>query len=193
VAELPEGTRVGLVSFGAYAQLNIALTDNHEAFLETLNGMPLIRGTAIGEGLLTSLKALELAGGRPQSREDGSSLGSIVLLSDGNSRSGIAPLEALEDIKAQGVTVYTVGIGSTAGSLGQASFDESTLQAIAAETGGRYSFVASADDLRDVYRNLSQTIAWRWQADEATALLALCAALVLGVSLMMAQGSRRLF
>ena len=51
VTDLPEGTRVGLVSFGSYAHLNVALTDDHAAFLEVLNTMPLIRGTAIGEGL----------------------------------------------------------------------------------------------------------------------------------------------
>jgi len=195
VSELPEGTRVGLVSFGSSAQLNIALTEDHDAFLSVLNSMPLIRGTAIGEGLLKSLDALPLSG-QAQLGENAVSMGTIVLLSDGNSRSGIAPLEALEFVKEKGVTVYTVGIGTRQGGQGgfggQAGFDEATLQTIAKETGGRYSFVDSADDLKELYRNLSQSVAWRWSRDEATAIFALAAALLLLLSLVLSETKRRL-
>lgn len=197
VTGLPEGTRVGLVSFGRYAHLNIALTDDHAAFLEVLNTMPLIRGTAIGEGLLKSLEVFPDLGLREFAEDDVQSLATIVLLSDGNNRSGISPLEALEEVKKQAVTVHTVGIGTrSAGSIpdgfgGAAGFDESTLQTIAQETGGRYVFVDSAEALNEVYRALSRAVAWRWGRDEATALLALVAALALTISLGVSEARRR--
>ena len=112
VAELPAGTRVGLVTFGSYAQANIALTDDHESFLEVVDTIPLIRGTAIGEAMLKSLTVLpELELRRNLDAEPGS-LATIILLSDGNNRSGIHPLQALEQVKQQQVTVHTVGVGT---------------------------------------------------------------------------------
>ena len=194
VTDLPEGTRVGLVSFGSYAQLNIALTDDHAAFLDTLDTMPLIRGTAIGEGLLKSLETFPTLELREAVETDADSLATIVLLSDGNNRSGIAPLEALEEVKKQAVTVHTVGIGTrtgTPGGFSAAGFDETTLQTIAQETGGRYVFVDSAEDLKEVYRALSRAVAWRWGRDEATALVALAAALALVISLGVGTFRRR--
>ena len=50
------------------------------------------------------------------------------------------------------------------------------------ETGGRYVFVDSAEALNEVYRALSRSVAWCWSRDEATALLALVASLVLVLS-----------
>lgn len=197
VTDLPEGTRVGLVSFGSYAQLNIALTDDHTAFLNVLNTMPLIRGTAIGEGLLKSLETFPDLELRETAEAEAPSPATIILLSDGNNRSGISPIEALEQVKTQAVTVHTVGIGTrSAGTTpggfgGAAGFDERTLQTIAEETGGRYVFVDSAEDLKDVYRTLSRSVAWRWGRDEATALAALVAALALAVSLGVSEARRR--
>ncbi|UCH24564.1 MAG: VWA domain-containing protein [Trueperaceae bacterium] len=196
VSELPQGTRVGLVTFGSYAHLNIALTDDHEQFLQEVDTIPLIRGTAIGEALLRSLEALAEAGPPGGDAEFGR-LATIVLLSDGNNRSGIDPLEVLPTVKEQRVTVHTVGVGTRSRSQfdggfgGAATFDETTLKTIAEETAGRYVFVDSAETLEGIYRELGRTVTWRWQRDEATALVALAAAGSLFLSLILAGVGRR--
>ena len=200
VAELPAGTRVGLVTFGSYAHANIVLTDDHESFLQVVDTIPLIRGTAIGEAMLKSLTVLPELEARLELDDDPQSLATIILLSDGNNRSGIHPLRALEQVVEQRVTVHTVGVGTRTASRfgtpddafgGGAAFDETTLKTIASESGGRYVFVASADELRNVYRELGRSVAWRWGRDEAGGLGALAAALVLALSLGLGASGRR--
>lgn len=58
VEQQPRNTRVGIVSFAGSAHLVQPPTDNREELLETLKRLHLQRGTAVGSGLLVSLKAL---------------------------------------------------------------------------------------------------------------------------------------
>ncbi len=58
VERLPHNTRVGIVSFAGTANLVQPPTSNREDLLDTLDRMQLQRGTAIGSGILVSLKAI---------------------------------------------------------------------------------------------------------------------------------------
>jgi Ca-activated chloride channel family protein len=187
VSNLPSGVRVGLVSFAGYATVLVPLTANHEQLLEAADRLYMSRGTAIGEGLLKSLEALT---GLQQHVKTHTS--TIILLSDGRNRSGIDPLEVLDDLKAQRVTVHTIGVGSSENipmpsedfGFGFASaFDEEMLRTIAQETGGRFVFVDSASELDNVYQQLGKSLGWQVKRDEATALASLAAALLLLFSL----------
>lgn len=192
VGALPAGARVGLVTFGGYASLAVPLTDDHEHLLKEVDVLSMIRGTAIGDGLLESLSALPDLESREATGEDPQQLATIILLSDGRNRNGTNPLDALTEVKAQQVTVHTVGVGSDAANNfdGMSGFDEATLRQIADETGGQYIFVDSAEKLQDVYRNLSTTIAWGWERDEVSAFGALLAGTLLVISIVL-SGLRR--
>jgi Ca-activated chloride channel homolog len=192
VETLPEGARVGLVTFGGYASLAVPLTDDHDHLLEEVDILSMIRGTAIGDGLLESLTALPDLETREASGEDPQRLATIILLSDGRNRNGVNPLEALTEVTAQRVTVHTVGVGSEAANNvdGMSGFDETALRRIADETGGEYIFVDSAEKLQDVYRNLGNAVAWGWERDEISAFGALLAGSLLAISLVL-SGLRR--
>jgi Ca-activated chloride channel homolog len=195
VENLPAGARVGLVTFGGYATVAMPLTDNHDDLLRTVDTLSMIRGTAIGDGLLESLSALPDLETRQASGEDPLRLATIILLSDGRNRNGTDPLEALSQVKAQQVTVHTVGVGSQASNNleGWSGFDESTLRKIADDTGGQYFFVDSAEKLEEAYTHLNAVVVKGWKRDEVAALGTLAAAILLCVSLIIRHLQRKVF
>lgn len=58
IEQQPPNSRVGLVSFAGTASVVQAPTSNREDLLDTLGRLQLQRGTAIGSGILVSLKAI---------------------------------------------------------------------------------------------------------------------------------------
>ena len=58
VEQQPRNTRVGIVSFAGAASLVQAPTSNREDLLNAIGRMQLQRGTAVGSGILVSLKAI---------------------------------------------------------------------------------------------------------------------------------------
>jgi Ca-activated chloride channel family protein len=198
LAGVPRNTRVGLVTFGHFAYLVVPPTDDHELLLQAVEPLTLLRGTAIGEALLASVEALPDIAER-QSVDAPSSLATIILLSDGQNRDGIDPIDALAEVNLNEVTVHTVGVGTTEGGFDRGGFgrafrfDETTLRRIAEETGGRYAFVDSAGDLSDVYTELGRSLVWRMAPEEATAVAALAAAVLLLLAIFVAEYRRRVF
>lgn len=142
---------LGLVSFAGYAQVHCPLTLDHEALagvLKTVEIPPLLfRGddvqqTAIGDGLVLALNRL---------REIDAKSKVAVLLSDGENNAGMAtPEEAARMAAADGVKVYTVGIGTGR------EMDEAALRRLAEATGGRYFRARSAEHLRGVYAAIDE-------------------------------------
>ncbi|HEX7022595.1 MAG TPA: VWA domain-containing protein [Trueperaceae bacterium] len=192
VQDLPASTRVGLVTFSSYATTVVPLTTDHQRLLDAVDLLHLGFGTAIGEGLLQSLTALPSLEEREKLADDPSKLAAIVLLSDGQNRTGIDPMEAVQEVKEQQVTIHTVGVGSPGGGpipgfggrfSAAARFDGATLRALSEQTGGRFVLVDSAQELHDVYRALSRSLAWRTKRDEVTAAVSLAAAALLLASL----------
>jgi Ca-activated chloride channel family protein len=145
VSDQPAGTRVGVVTFAGTAAVAQAPTDNREEIVAAIDRFQLQRATAIGSGILMSLKAIfpdaefDLRSWNP--RRD-SQLGApldqaakpekpefkpvppgsytsavIILLSDGQSNVGPDPIEAARMAAERGVRVYTVGFGTTEGEV----------------------------------------------------------------------------
>jgi len=145
------GGRVGLVAFSGGAFLQCPLTADYGAFADALLDVDdktiSVPGTDIGVALAESVKTME-----KDSRHK-----VVVLLTDGEDleRGGVD--EAVKLAK-QGVVIYTIGVGTPAGSeiqiindRGQlelvrdkdgqvvhSHLDESTLREIARATGGNY-------------------------------------------------------
>jgi Ca-activated chloride channel homolog len=93
----------------------------------------------------------------------------IILLTDGQNNAGRrSPREAARLAAEWGIKVYAVGIGGRDNVQtvrtpfgeyrvpGGPGVDESTLKAIAEETGGAYWLAQSADDLREVYKEIDR-------------------------------------
>ena len=97
----------------------------------------------------------------------------IILLTDGvNNRGEIAPLTAAEIAKAQGIRVYTIGVGTegmapypavdiygtpTGGTvMAKVEIDEKTLRSIAEMTGGEYFRATDKAKLKAIYDQINQ-------------------------------------
>lgn len=111
----------------------------------------------------------------------------IILLTDGQSNRGIAPMDAAQTSADLGVRIYTVGLGTTNGDIltfggwrAHVQLDEKTLKQIATLTLGKYFLAGSNTDLKQIYRGLSTRLMTERQKSEITALfLAVGAAVML--------------
>jgi Ca-activated chloride channel homolog len=200
VKDLPEGTRVGLVTFARYATTVVPLTDDHDSVIRAVNYLQMDFGTAIGSGIEESLRVLPTLEEREESGDDPQRLATMILLSDGRSVIGADPLEVTEEAVKQKVTVHTIGVGSvTDGPVPglppryqyAARFDEETLRAIADRTGGEYHFVDSAAELKRTYEQISRSLVFSTRFDEVSAGAALISAIFLMSSLALSQWRRQ--
>ena len=103
-----------------------------------------------------------------------------MLLTDGDNNAGeISPLAAAGLAKDLGVRIYTIGVGSAAGTEltvnGFTVFtqlNEELLQQMAAVTQGQYYNAADAEQLEAIYSGLKPQLVLRDESLEVTALLA---------------------
>jgi len=108
-----DGDRVGLVAFAGDA-MAFPMTVDYSAvrlFLRDLSPMDMpVGGTAIGKALIASKRLIE------SSNESSSDSRSkvVILLTDGEDHEG-NPIAAAEELKAAGIQIYAVGIGSGSG------------------------------------------------------------------------------
>ncbi|MFQ7387863.1 MAG: VWA domain-containing protein [Alistipes sp.] len=142
------GDRIGLVAFAGEAFTQSPLTTDQgtlQTLLARIRSGLIEDGTAIGNGLATAINRL---------RESEAKSKVIILLTDGvNNRGEIAPQTAAEIAKAQGIRVYTIGVGTEGmaptrrGHLrhadrrnrhGEGRDRRETLRSIAEQTGGQY-------------------------------------------------------
>ena len=89
-------------------------------------------GTATGDALATSLRMVRTAGQKAP--------GAIVLLSDGKATHGRDPLPVADEAKKLGIPIYTVALGTAAGTLPNGDAvppDTATLEQIASALGRR--------------------------------------------------------
>lgn len=158
--ERREGDRLGLILFGTRAYLQTPLTYDRETVRSMLDEAVIGlagRGTAIGDAIAVAVKRLQ------EQTQDNRVL---ILLTDGASTVGnIAPIDAARVAARAGVRIYTIGIGggpvgvrTPFGMLTQqgSDLDPATLNAIAAETGGRYFQATDTQQLAQVYDELDR-------------------------------------
>jgi Ca-activated chloride channel family protein len=100
----------------------------------------------------------------------------IVLLSDGQSNTGPDAKEIAGMAANRGIRVYTIGLGTTSGSVIRAGgrsarvlLDEETLKNIAGQTQGQYFNAQTAGDLTTIYESVGKQLVFRTEQTEITA------------------------
>ncbi|MFQ5589271.1 MAG: VWA domain-containing protein, partial [Nitrospiria bacterium] len=155
------GDRLGLILFGKQAYLQTPLTFDR-ATVQTLLSEAVIglagQETAIGDAIGLAVKRLR--------KNDGGQR-VLILLTDGANTAGeVEPIKAAELAAAEGLKIYTIGIGAdemTVRSLfgsrkvnPSSDLDEATLSAIAEKTGGRYFRAKNTAEFEEIYRLLDE-------------------------------------
>ncbi|HSS38687.1 MAG TPA: VWA domain-containing protein, partial [Polyangia bacterium] len=157
VRALP-GERFGLIAFAGDAFVQAPMTTDQAVFEESLEALDTSviprGGTDLASAIRTGAAAMS---SEPDRRKV------LILLSDGEDLAGQAQAAAV-DARRQGLTIYTVGVGTAAGELiaardasGQpvrSRLDEATLASVARATGGTYvALGASGRGLESLYRS----------------------------------------
>ena len=157
--------RMGLVVFSGETFTQVPLTTDHGMMLNMLKDMKcgmLEDGTAIGDGLASAVSRLK----------DSEAISKVViLLTDGDNNAGsIDPSTAAEMAKLFGIRVYTIGAGTRGmapypvqtpfGGIKyqqvEVNINESLLQSIADETGGKYFRAESKEKLQQIYDEIDK-------------------------------------
>lgn len=114
VAELPDDLDVGLVVFHDVASVVVAPSRDREELLAAIDRFDLGEGTAIGEAVMASLDAAAAV----PTGEDGEPVPArIVLMSDGETTSGIPNEDAAAAAAQAGVPVDTIAFGTPDGTI----------------------------------------------------------------------------
>lgn len=159
------GDRIGLVAFAGEAYTQSPLTTDQstlQTLLARIRSGVIEDGTAIGNGLATAINRL---------RESDAESKVVILLTDGvNNRGQITPQTAAEIARAQGIRVYTIGVGTDGMApypaidiYGNRTFvnqpveiDEKNLRNVASLTGGRYFRATDNAKLQAIYDEINQ-------------------------------------
>ncbi|TFG60537.1 MAG: VWA domain-containing protein, partial [Spirochaetales bacterium] len=192
VEKQPNNVLVGIVAFSATSALVQAPTRNREDVLAAIDRLATQRGTAVGSGILSSLRSIfegtELEttpslyetftpsdSGRDPVPPGSYKTAVIVLLSDGQSNRGPDPMEAAEQAANLGVRVYTVGLGDPSGMVMnfyghsvRVRLDEESLKSIARITEGSYFKAGSEAELISIYEELSTKLVSETEKTELT-------------------------
>jgi Ca-activated chloride channel homolog len=153
--QIPDRFQVGLVTFAAAPSVQALPTTDKEAIRSALRTAPLRRGTAVGDALLRALQA-----SRPRNAvNDERPPTAILLLTDGESRSGTPPLAAAEQARQEQVPVFAVALASQAP-------DE--LRQVAELSGGQAFTAPTSDQLTAVYRDLGSRLTYVEEKRELT-------------------------
>ena len=201
----PPSVKIGVISFSDSGFAVQAPTDDQAAVLAAINRLTPQRGTSLAYGILTSLNAIAAAeaGDNPRFYSNltptptpaptptpvpkGTYTPSvIVLLTDGENNESPNPLDAAQTAADRGVRIYTIGIGSAAGSILhiegftiRSRLNADLLQQIAQVTDGAYYNADNEQDLKTIYDNLDPQLVIKPEKTEVTSLFAGVSILVL--------------
>ncbi|MGH3647899.1 MAG: VWA domain-containing protein [Micromonosporaceae bacterium] len=169
VKQLPESFNIGLVAFSKSANVLVSPTREHERVRQSVDTLELGEGTATGEAVLASLKAIESV---PAAGATAPPPARIVMLSDGFRTFGRSIEEAGSAAAAANVPVSTIAFGTDDGTVEindqtvRVQVDRDSLQRLADDTGGQAYQAYSSKELKQVYQDMGSSIGHRTAARE---------------------------
>ena len=177
VDSLPEKYNVAVVSMSGNPNILVPPTLAHNTVENAINTITLQESTAIGESIITAMRALEQAPKDP-ANPDAIAPGAIVMLSDGTNTAGRAPQQAAAEARAAKVPIYTIAYGTENGYVDldgkrePVPVDHELMKQIAEASGGQYFSAATPDQLKTVYANIGSEVGYEKADREVTARFA---------------------
>lgn len=195
VQSQPATVQIGIVAFSDGGFAVQAPTNDQEAILATINRLTPQRGTSVGQGIVAALNTIFGESEQEPSLDNSPTApplptptplpqgtytpAVIILLTDGENNEAPDPLEAAQLAAERGVRIYTVGVGSAAGTTLEVNgftvhtqLDEAMLQQIAQLTAGAYYNAANEQELQAIYENLKPHLVIKSEDMEVTSIFA---------------------
>jgi Ca-activated chloride channel family protein len=191
VKSLPDGFRVGVVTFSDTANALSAPSFDRTGVKRAIAGIQAGGGTAIGDAIESSLGLLGVNSTvKAKANQKGRA---ILLLSDGSNTEGIDISTAADAAKRAGVPVYTIALGTPNGvldlqAIGQGTGtipvppDPEALKAIAHATGGESFTALDESTLKKVYDHIGTRVSSTKEQKELTFVAAGLAAVLLAAA-----------
>jgi Ca-activated chloride channel family protein len=192
----PLSVQIGVVAFSDSGFSVQVPTDDQGAILAAINRLTPEQGTSLANGILVSLNAIAAANAVPAPRfysnatplptptptpvpQGTYTSAVIVLFTDGENNEAPNPLDAAQAAADRGVRIYTVGLGSPAGTTLHVNgftvhtqLNEDLLKQISQISGGTYYNAESEEDLAKIYNNITSQLVIKPQKTEITSILA---------------------
>ena len=181
VDDVPRGVNIGVMGFNGRPRVLQSPTPEREDVEVALNRLSPSGGTATGDAIVAALRVLR----QPTGINKKIPPSAIVLLSDGASTKGKDPVAAAQDAKRAKIPVYTVALGTPAGTIqvprpGGASGterrrvppDPRSLAEIARASGGQSFTADNAGELKRVYQRLGSQLGTEKQKRQLTSSFA---------------------
>ena len=203
VQRQPSSVQIGVVAFSDSGFTVQTPTNDQTVISAAIGRLTPQRGTSLANGINVSLAAINAAttgqgpllysNQTPQPTPTPTPVPKgtvapavIILLTDGENNENPDPIGAAQTAATRGVRIYTVGIGSAAGTTLNINgfnvftqLDEATLKQIAQITGGTYFNAESTQDLQTIYNKLNPQLSIKPEKMEITSLFAGASILVL--------------
>lgn len=163
VNSLPAKFNVSLVTFAMTATTVVPPTRDKGPVTAAIQTLQPQQGTAIGDGIYTSLATLLQV---PPDPDDPKAVvpARIVLLSDGKTQVGRPSDEAARAAKAQRVPIYTIAYGTSDGYIEiggrrePVPVDRAELARVSRISDGEAYTATSAGELKDVYKDIGTSV-----------------------------------
>lgn len=175
---VPEGVAVGVVTFDGHARLAISPTTRLDAVRRTIEKDPTLgEGTAIGEAVFLGLDAIDDAIARTENEDESAAapVGTIMLLSDGDTTQGRPNDQAALEARNRNVTVHTVAFGTDTGTIEDplggsipVPVNRQALEQLAYQTDGRALSAVTTEELSQVYEDLGSSVQVEFVQNEVT-------------------------
>ena len=178
---LPDGFRVGVVSFSNEADVVVPPTADHDEALRGLSALRADNGTALGDAIARSVDlGVTSLDEQLAAAKNSETPVVVLLLSDGANTTGdYQPLEAAQKAKDAGIPVYTVALGTDEGTVqgpdgygGMRTIrvppDPETLSQVAELTGGKFFEAADQNALKSVYDEIGSQVGVEHKQRELT-------------------------
>jgi Ca-activated chloride channel family protein len=192
----PISVQIGVVAFSDSGFSVQAPTNDQSAILAAINRLAPERGTSLANGIQVALNTIAAANAVPAPRfysnatpqptptptpvpQGTYSSAVMVLFTDGENNENPNPLEAAQAAADRGVRIYTVGLGSPAGTTLHVNgftvhtqLNEDLLRQISQISGGAYYNAQSEEDLAKIYDNITSQLVIKPEKTEITSILA---------------------
>jgi Ca-activated chloride channel homolog len=182
VDSVPKQVNAGVMAFNQTPTILQSPTTDRIAVKSALQRLQSSGGTATGNAVRAAVRILTAtpgADGKPPPA-------AIVLLSDGKSTSGVAPLTAAQEAGRRHIPIYTVALGTATGTITvprkgggtetrQVPPDPATLRQMAAASGGQAYQAADAQRLSQVYERLGSQLGRKNEPRQISSLFAAAA------------------
>jgi Ca-activated chloride channel homolog len=182
VDSVPKQVNAGVMAFNQTPTILQSPTTDRIAVKSALQRLQSSGGTATGNAVRAAVRILTAtpgADGKPPPA-------AIVLLSDGKSTSGVAPLTAAQEAGRRHIPIYTVALGTATGTITvprkgggtetrQVPPDPETLRQMSAASGGEAFQAADAQRLSQVYERLGSQLGRKNEPRQISSLFAAAA------------------